>query len=89
MTAIVSLLVILALSIIVTRIATIALAHTGLSRETARFQARSALTGSGFTTKESEKVVAHPVRRKIIFWLMIIGNAGIITVVSSTVLSKY
>jgi len=33
---------------------------TGLSRESARFQARSALTGGGFTTTESEAVVRHP-----------------------------
>ncbi|WP_419175988.1 hypothetical protein [Desulfosediminicola sp.] len=59
MLSIVSLLLVLASSILVTRIATVALTHTGLSRESARFQARSAFTGVGFTTNESEKVANH------------------------------
>jgi hypothetical protein len=87
MIAIISLFTILVLSILITRVASVALIHTGLSRETARFQARSAFTGVGFTTKESEKVVNHPVRRKILHLLMLIGNAGIITAMSSLILS--
>jgi hypothetical protein len=74
-------------SITITRVATIALTHTGLSRETARFQARSAFTGVGFTTSEAEKVVGHPVRRRILMLLMLLGNAGIVTAVSSIVLT--
>lgn len=87
MIAILSLLIIAMLSLIVTRIATMALMLTGLSRESARFQARSAFTGSGFTTKESEAVVTHPVRRQIVMLLMLLGNIGIATVVATTVLS--
>lgn len=87
MIAILSLLLILALSIIITRIATIALSHTGLSRESARFQARSAFTGVGFTTNESERVVNHPVRRRILLLLMLLGNAGVVTAMSSLVLT--
>jgi len=66
MIAIVSLLCVLSLSLFVTRVATVALAHTGLSREAARFQARSAFTGVGFTTSESENVINHPVRRRVV-----------------------
>lgn len=87
MTALLTLLVVLALSLLVTRIATIALTLTGLSRETARFQARSAFTGSGFTTSESELVVRHPVRRRIVMLLMLLGNAGIVAVVGSFLLA--
>ncbi len=87
MAALVSVFVAISLSLLVTRIATEALTLTGLSRSSAGFQARSAFTGSGFTTDESEKVVNHPVRRRIIMWLMFLGNAGIITVVSSLVLT--
>jgi hypothetical protein len=87
MLAIASLLFIVALSIIVTRVATLALVHTGLSRETARFQARSALSGTGFTTSEAERVVRHPVRRRIVMILMLLGNAGLITAMSSLMLS--
>lgn len=87
MLAILSLLLVLTLSILVTRIAGVALAHTGLSREAARFQARSAFTGVGFTTSESESVVNHPVRRRILLLLMLLGNAGIVTAVSSLILT--
>ena len=44
---IVSLLVALAVSMIVTRVAAMALMFTGMSREAAKFQARSAFTGAG------------------------------------------
>jgi hypothetical protein len=78
---------VLSLSLIVTRIATIALTYTGLSFEAARFQARSAFTGTGFTTSEAEKVVDHPVRRRIIMMLMIARSAGLVTIVISLILS--
>ncbi len=87
MIPIVSILVILSLSLLVTRIASVALVHTGLGREAARFQARSAFTGVGFTTAESETIVGHPVRRRIVAMLMLFGNVGIVTAMSSVVLS--
>jgi Trk-type K+ transport system membrane component len=86
MISVISLLVVLTLSILVTRIATVALTHTGLSQESAKFQARSAFTGVGFTTNESEKVVNHPLRRRILLLLMLLGNAGVVTAVSSLIL---
>jgi len=73
-----SLLVVLVMSLIITRVATVALSLTGMTQESARFQARSALTGAGFTTNESERVVSHPVRRRIILALMLIGNTGLV-----------
>jgi len=87
MFAIVSLIVIVVVSIIVVRVATVALTLTGLSTQLARFQARSAFTSTGFTTSETEKVMRHPVRRRIIMTLMILGNAGIVTAISSLILS--
>jgi hypothetical protein len=86
-TAILTLMIVLMLSLVVTRTATVALTATGLSREAARFQARSAFSGAGFTTGESEAVVRHPVRRRIIMWLMLAGNAGIVAVMASIVLA--
>ena len=82
-----SLLLVIVVSLLVVRIATVALVLTGLSQPLARFQARSAFTGAGFTTSESEKVTQHPVRRKIIMLLMLLGNAGIVTAISSLMLS--
>ncbi len=87
MFAIISLLVVLTVSILVTRVAALALTHTGLSKQSARFQARSAFTGVGFTTEESEKVVNHPVRRRILLVLMILGNAGVVTAISSLIVT--
>ncbi|MFT7642064.1 MAG: Trk-type K+ transport system membrane component, partial [Pirellulaceae bacterium] len=81
MIPIISLLATLVFSILTTRIATMALMLTGLSREVARFQARSAFTGVGYTSAETESVVEHPVRRQIVYWLMLTGNIGIATVV--------
>lgn len=87
MAAIVSVFAIIILSLLITRVATMILEVTGMSRDTARFQARSALTGSGFTTSESETVVNHPVRRRVIMRLMLLGSAGIVTVIASLILS--
>ncbi|HZT67982.1 MAG TPA: TrkA C-terminal domain-containing protein [Acidimicrobiales bacterium] len=86
MAAVISLLAVVLLSLVVTRVATVALTLTGLARESARFQARSAFTGVGFTTAESESVVKHPVRRRIIMLLILLGNAGIVTGVASLLL---
>ena len=83
---IISLLVVVTLGLLITRIATVALTFTGLSRDSARFQARSAFTGVGFTTSESEGILEHPVRRRIIMILMLMGNAGFVTAVSSLML---
>ncbi len=87
MTSIISLFVILTVSVLITRIATVSLIHTGLSREFARFQARSAFTGVGFTTTEAEDIVNHPVRRRIVMVLMLLGNAGIVSVIASVLLT--
>lgn len=87
MIAAITLFLVVSLSALITKVAAIALIHTGLSTDIARFQARSAYTGAGFTTNESEKIMNHPVRRKIIFTLMLVGNAGIVTVMSSLILT--
>jgi MFS family permease len=77
------LLVVVALSsLLVTRVATVALTATGMARTSARFQARSALSGVGFTTTEAEDVVNHPARRRIIMGLMLAGNVGLVTAVA-------
>ena len=70
-------------SFLVVRAASIALMMTGLEKKKARFQALSAFSGTGFTTKESEAIVNHPRRRQIIRYLMITGNAGLVTVIVS------
>ncbi|MGN6475256.1 MAG: TrkA C-terminal domain-containing protein [Mycobacteriales bacterium] len=86
MAAITTLLVVVAVSMLVTRVATVILTATGMSREAARFQARSAFSTAGFTTRESEAVVDHPIRRKVIGGLMLFGSAGLVAVVSTAIL---
>lgn len=83
----ISVIIVIIISVLITKIAAIAMVHTGLSRESARFQARSAFTGVGFTTTEAENVINHPVRRKIILLLMLFGNAGIVTVITSFIIA--
>ena len=68
-------------SFLIVRAAAIALMMTGMDRKRAVFQALSAFSGTGFTTKEAESVVNNPLRRRIVSWLMILGNAGIVTVI--------
>jgi hypothetical protein len=80
-------LTVLGLSLVITRLATVSLNLTGLSWETSKFQARSAFTGTGFTTSEAETVVNHPVRRKIIMGLMIARSAGLVSIIISLILS--
>lgn len=87
MIALASLIAVVLISLLVTRVATVALTATGLSWEAARFQARSALSGVGFTTSEAEAVVNHPVRRRIVMMLMLLGSAGVITVLGTLILS--
>ncbi|GAI58067.1 unnamed protein product [marine sediment metagenome] len=68
--------------VMIRNIAAVALQLTGLDKPTANFQALSALTGTGFTTKEAELVLNHPIRRRIISLLMITGNAGMVAVIA-------
>ena len=87
MSAVIALLFVLSLSLLVTRLATAALMLTGVSHQLARLQALSALTGVGFTTSESERIVDNPVRRRILILMMLVGNAGFVTEASTLVLS--
>ena len=87
MIGLISLFIVVITSLLVTRVATVMLTLTGLSQESAQFQARSAFSGVGFTTSESESVVNHPVRRRIIMTLALLGNAGVVTVLVSLLLS--
>ena len=79
-------LVFLAVWLLILWLGSIALEVTGMQRAKARFQALSALTGTGFTTTEAESIVEHPKRRKIATYLIFLGNAGIIAFIVLLVL---
>ena len=81
------LIIFVCISYLIVRIGAIALEMTGMERSRARFQALSAFSGTGFTTREAESVVSHPRRRTIVTYLMILGNAGIVSVIATFVLS--
>src|SRR3954464_13865412 len=87
MAALISVFVVLGISVIVTRVGASALALTGLSRDVAHFQARSAFLGVGYTTGEAEAIVNHPVRRRVASRLIVMGNVGIVSAGASLVLS--
>ena len=87
MGAVFTVLIVLTCSLVVVRVATVGLTMTGLSKDLAQFQALSAFTGSGFTTRESEEIVNHPLRRRIVMHLMLLGHGGIVIAVASVMLS--
>ena len=87
MLAALTLLIVLTLAILLVRAGAVALRLTGIPPEVARFQARSAFTGAGFTTSESEAIVNHPVRRRIVSTLMVVGSIGLVSVVTTVIVS--
>ena len=87
MAAVVSLIVVVTIGLLITRVATVALTMTGMSIDHARFQARSAFTGTGFTTSEAEAIVTHPARRRIVMMLMLVSGAGAVSVLGALILS--
>lgn len=87
MYALISLVVVASLSLLVIRVGTVAMVMTGLSEEVASFQSLSAFSGAGFTTDEAERALAYPARRKVVKTLIRLGSVGLITAISSLVLS--
>ncbi|MFS0907484.1 TrkA C-terminal domain-containing protein [Priestia aryabhattai] len=62
---------------------TILFSITGIKRQVARFQVISLMTGTGFTTGESEVILGHPFRRKLGIFLILFGAFSFAVVVSS------
>jgi hypothetical protein len=87
MGSLLTLLVIVTISLIVVRVGSTALMMTGLSYDTASFQSYSAFFGVGFTTKEAELVVDHPVRRRIIRDLILAGNIGLTSALATLIVT--
>ena len=85
--AIVPLIIIVIIFFLIVRIATVILKLTGLDENTARFQAISAFTGTGFTTREAELILDDPTRRRTVIVLMILGKVGIVSVIGGLVFS--
>ena len=78
---------IIVLITLIVEIAATALKMTGMDIHTARFQALSAITGTGFTTKETELIMRHRQRRGIVMALMVIGPICFLGMLSSFLVS--
>ncbi len=87
MAPVIALLIIAIVSLLAVRVGATALMMTGLSWDTASFQSYSAFFGVGFTTKEAEMVVNHPVRRRIIRDLILVGNVGLTSALATLVVT--
>ena len=68
---------------IIVRIGAIAFQLTGLEWSLAKFQSLSCFSGTGFTTRESELIVSDKRRRRIASVLMVLGNAGLVTLIAT------
>lgn len=62
---------------------TISLKLTGLSYDISKFQSISIFSTIGFTTKESELITQHPLRRKLCSQMMVITHIANLTIMSS------
>jgi hypothetical protein len=83
MGSVIILITIVVASLICVRAGAIALELTGMERDKARFQALSAFTNTGFTTRETEEITNFPVRRKIVTVLIVLGHAGTVSVIAT------
>ena len=83
--ALLSLIVVTLISTVVVKVGTVALTMTGLERRKAKFQALSAFTNAGWTTRETELVMAHDQRRRIVMALLVLGHAGLASVVATLI----
>jgi len=84
----IALLLIVVVSLLLVQLGANALNLTGMSRAASQFQAASAFFGVGYTTREAEMVVEHPVRRRIILHLIIAGNIGITSALVVTLIQS-
>ena len=75
--------VVLIVSFIVVRIGAIAFQLTGLEWSVAKFQALSCFTSTGFTTREAELITGRPQRWRIAAVLIVLGHAGLVTMVAT------
>ena len=74
---------VLIIAFIIVRIGAIAFQLTGLEWSLAKFQALSCFTATGFTTKEAELITATRQRRRIASVLIVLGHAGLVTMIAT------
>jgi hypothetical protein len=72
-----------AIVLLVIEIAVVLMRATGLKYDIARFQVISLMTSTGFTTKESELILGHPLRRRLGMFLILFGVFSFAVIISS------
>ncbi len=87
MSSVLPLLFIILISFLVVRVGTNALVLTGMSYQSARFQAISAFFGVGFTTSEAEMVMENEVRRRVVRYLIVLGNIGLTSALATLIVT--
>ena len=87
MTTLAGLIIVIIISYLIIKVGSIALRMAGIDKESANFQSLSAFTGTGFTTFEAEDVVNYHNRRRVIKILMLLGNVGIVSIITMLILS--
>lgn len=75
--------IVLVASFIIVRIGAVAFQLTGLEWSLAKFQSMSCFSGTGFTTREAELITGDKRRRRIASVLMVLGNAGLVTMIAT------
>ncbi len=85
--AVIPVIIIIVIFFFIVRVATVVLKLTGMDERTARFQAISAFTGTGFTTQEAETILDDMIRRKTVVVLMVLGKVGIVSIIAGLFLS--
>lgn len=75
--------IVLIASWIVVQLGAVAFQLTGLEWSLAKFQSLSCFSGTGFTTREAELITGDSRRRRIASVLMVLGNAGLVTMIAS------
>ncbi|MGL4363039.1 MAG: hypothetical protein ACRCSG_07240 [Cellulosilyticaceae bacterium] len=80
-----SFIMVITIYLIISEIFTVLFRLTGMTQEKARFQVISMLTGSGFTTSESELITNSKTRRRLAKITMIFGYSFTVTIVSMIV----
>ena len=76
-------LIYLTIILVVIEINTVLFTFTGLKKHIARFQVISMLTGTGFTTGESELIIDHPIRRRLGAFLILFGAFSLAVIISA------
>ncbi|QUG41182.1 TrkA C-terminal domain-containing protein [Psychrobacillus sp. INOP01] len=76
-------LIYLTIILVVIEINTLLFTFTGLKKHIARFQVISMLTGTGFTTGESELIIDHPIRRRLGAFLILFGAFSLAVIISA------